>query len=48
MPLHQRIPLRRLGTPNDIKGAVVYLASDRTNFVNGETITIDGAIAHHA
>jgi len=42
------IPLRRLGTPRDIQGAVVYLASDRTNFVNGETITIDGAIAHHA
>ena len=40
--------LRRLGTPEDIKGAVVYLASDKTNFVNGETITVDGAIAHHA
>jgi len=46
--MERYIPLRRLGTPNDIKGAVVYLASDRTNFVNGETITIDGAIAHHA
>jgi NAD(P)-dependent dehydrogenase (short-subunit alcohol dehydrogenase family) len=46
--LERYIPLRRLGTPRDIQGAVVYLASDRTNFVNGETITVDGAIVHHA
>ncbi|MEX1022377.1 MAG: SDR family oxidoreductase [Dehalococcoidia bacterium] len=46
--LERYIPLRRLGSPKDIQGAVVYLASDSTNFVNAETITIDGAIANHA
>lgn len=46
--LERYIPLRRLGTPGDIQGAVVYLASDATNFVNAETITVDGAIANHA
>lgn len=46
--MERYIPLRRLGQPQDIQGAVVYLASDKTNYVNGETITIDGAIVHHA
>ncbi len=46
--LERYIPLRRLGTPKDVQGAVVYLASDRTNFVNGETLAVDGAIIHHA
>ncbi|MDO9446061.1 MAG: SDR family oxidoreductase [Dehalococcoidia bacterium] len=46
--LERYIPLRRLGNPKDLQGAVVYLASDRTNFVNGETLAVDGAIIHHA
>ncbi|MDA0815738.1 MAG: SDR family oxidoreductase [Chloroflexi bacterium] len=46
--LERYIPLRRLGRPNDIRGAVVYLASDRANFLNGETVTVDGAIVNHA
>jgi len=46
--LERYVPLRRLGQPKDIQGAVVYLASDRTNFVNAETIVVDGAIANHA
>ncbi len=46
--LERYIPLRRLGQPRDIQGAVVYLASDRTHFVNAETIVVDGAIANHA
>jgi gluconate 5-dehydrogenase len=46
--LERYIPLRRLGNPRDLQGAVVYLASDRTDFVNGELIVVDGAIAIHA
>ena len=46
--LERYIPLRRLGQPGDVQGAVVYLASDRTHFVNAETIVVDGAIANHA
>ena len=46
--LERYIPLRRLGQPADLQGAVVYLASDTTNYVQGELLMIDGAIANHA
>ena len=46
--LERYVPLRRLGQPREVGGAVVYLASDVANFVNGETITLDGAIVNHA
>ncbi len=46
--LERYIPLRRLGDPADLQGAVVYLASDTTNFLQGELIMVDGAIASHA
>ncbi len=46
--LERYIPLRRLGTPADLQGAVVYLASDRTHYVNAELVVVDGAIAIHA
>jgi len=36
------IPNRRGGVPIDIAGACVFLASDLGNYVNGQTITVDG------
>jgi 2-hydroxycyclohexanecarboxyl-CoA dehydrogenase len=36
------IPLARLGTPVDIANAVLFLASDRANFITGQTISVDG------
>jgi 2-hydroxycyclohexanecarboxyl-CoA dehydrogenase len=36
------IPLGRLGTPDDIANAVIFLASDRANFITGQTISVDG------
>lgn len=36
------IPLGRLGTPEDIANAVLFLASDRASFVTGQTISVDG------
>jgi NAD(P)-dependent dehydrogenase (short-subunit alcohol dehydrogenase family) len=38
----KRHPLGRLGLPEDIAEAVVWLSSDAASFVNGHTLTIDG------
>ena len=37
-----RIPAGRWGTPDDLKGAVVFLASSASDYVNGYTIAVDG------
>jgi 2-deoxy-D-gluconate 3-dehydrogenase len=37
-----RIPAGRWGTPEDMQGTVVFLASDASNYVNGHTIAVDG------
>ncbi|MBZ9535820.1 2-dehydro-3-deoxy-D-gluconate 5-dehydrogenase KduD [Cytobacillus oceanisediminis] len=38
----QRIPAGRWGNPEDMVGAAIFLASDASNYVHGETITVDG------
>lgn len=37
-----RIPAGRWGTPDDLKGAVVFLASSASDYVHGYTIAVDG------
>ena len=37
-----RTPLRRLATPSDVAGAVSFLASDKGDFLTGETIRVNG------
>ncbi|MCM3762299.1 glucose 1-dehydrogenase [Alkalihalobacillus oceani] len=37
-----RTPIKRIGTPEDVVGAVVYLASPAANFVTGHTVMVDG------
>lgn len=37
-----RYPLRRIGEPDEIAGAAVFLASDAGSFTTGQTIVIDG------
>src|SRR5690606_22307325 len=43
--LVDRIPLRRPGMPGDLDGAVVFLASDASAYVTGQTLLVDGGIS---
>ncbi|HEU5334165.1 MAG TPA: SDR family oxidoreductase [Actinocrinis sp.] len=38
-------PLKRLGVPEDIAGAVAYLLSDDASWVTGQTIVLDGGVS---
>ena len=38
----ERVPMRRLGEPDEIVGAMVYLASDASSYVTGTTLVVDG------
>lgn len=38
----ERIPAGRWGTPSDLKGTVVFLASEASKYVNGFTLAVDG------
>ncbi len=38
----ERIPAGRWGTPRDVAGACVFLASDAANYINGFTVAVDG------
>jgi 2-deoxy-D-gluconate 3-dehydrogenase len=38
----ERIPAGRWGAPEDLKGAIVFLASPASDYVNGTTLAVDG------
>jgi 3-oxoacyl-[acyl-carrier protein] reductase len=40
----KRIPLGRLGDPQDVADAVLFLASDAAGFISGQVITVDGGL----
>jgi 3-oxoacyl-[acyl-carrier protein] reductase len=40
----ERIPLKRLGTPADMAGAAMFLASPLASYVVGQTIVVDGGL----
>ncbi len=41
----ENIPLAKLGRPEDIADTVVFLASDRANYITGQTISVDGGMS---
>lgn len=43
--LKERIPVKRPGEPRDLDGAVVFLASESSRYVTGQTILVDGGIS---
>lgn len=40
--LKRRVPLQRIGQPEDLVGPVVFLASDMSAYVTGTTLVVDG------
>ncbi|MBQ8200560.1 MAG: SDR family oxidoreductase [Clostridia bacterium] len=43
-PMINAIPLRRIGTPEDMANAFLFLASDMASYVTGEVLSVDGAM----
>ena len=39
-----KIPSARLGEPEDVANAVIFLASDQSNYINGETLHVNGGM----
>jgi len=43
--LEDRIPVKRAGQPHDLDGAVVFLASEVSRYITGQTLLVDGGIS---
>jgi NAD(P)-dependent dehydrogenase (short-subunit alcohol dehydrogenase family) len=43
--LIERIPVNRPGLPNDMDGAIVFLASEASRYITGQTLLVDGGIS---
>lgn len=43
--LVDRIPLKRVGQPNDLDGTAIFLASDASAYMTGQTLLVDGGIS---
>jgi NAD(P)-dependent dehydrogenase (short-subunit alcohol dehydrogenase family) len=43
--LIDRIPLKRPGEPHDLDGTIVFLASEASRYITGQTLLVDGGIS---
>ncbi len=43
-PLLEDIPLKRLGTPEDVAGVAAFLASPDADYITGTTVLVDGGL----
>ena len=44
-PLLQQVPMKKMGTPEDVANMALFLASPESDYVTGETIRVDGGLA---
>jgi 3-oxoacyl-[acyl-carrier protein] reductase len=42
--MKEKTPLRKLGKPEDIAAAYLFLASDKANYINGTILSVDGGL----
>ena len=47
LSMAEEAPLKRWGEPEDVAGVCVFLASDHSSFVTGQTIVVDGGTVMH-
>ena len=44
-PLLAQVPMRKMGTPEDVANLALFLASPESDYITGETIRVDGGLA---
>jgi 2-hydroxycyclohexanecarboxyl-CoA dehydrogenase len=42
--MRRAVPMRRLGKPEEVAGAVAFLASERAGFITGQTLSVSGGL----
>jgi 2-hydroxycyclohexanecarboxyl-CoA dehydrogenase len=42
--MKRAVPMKRLGTPDDVANAVAFLASDEASFITGQTLSVSGGL----